>query len=241
MKSWSAYASPVVAALGITASLVGVGFASIGVLPPITGFLLFALGALGGAVLGLVLGAIGLLRTRKGSERAGAGRAAMGVGISALMFLFLFLMRPPSVPPIHDITTSPDDPPQYVSALEAEGNQGRDLTYPHGPADSAAQQRSAYPDLAPIESPEPPEQAFQTALQHVEALGWEIQGQEAPSRIEATHTSRSFRFVDDIVLRLRPNEATGGTTIDVRSTSRVGQSDLGANAARILALAELYG
>ncbi|MEM1247683.1 MAG: DUF1499 domain-containing protein [Acidobacteriota bacterium] len=42
-------------------------------------------------------------------------------------------------------------------------------------------------------------------------------------------------------MRLRANPATGGTTVDLRSTSRVGQSDLGANAARIRAFAEKLG
>ena len=37
---------------------------------------------------------------------------------------------------------------------------------------------------------------------------------------------------DDVVVRVQP-AADGGTQVDVRSISRVGQSDLGANAARI--------
>ncbi|MCA6329217.1 MAG: DUF1499 domain-containing protein, partial [Phenylobacterium sp.] len=37
---------------------------------------------------------------------------------------------------------------------------------------------------------------------------------------------------DDVAVRIRPS-ATGGSVVDVRSTSRVGLSDLGANAKRI--------
>ncbi len=51
--------------------------------------------------------------------------------------------------------------------------------------------------------------------------------------LEATQTSRIFRFVDDICVRLRPDGTA--TLIDVRSKSRVGQGDLGANAKRIRA------
>jgi fatty-acyl-CoA synthase len=51
-------------------------------------------------------------------------------------------------------------------------------------------------------------------------------------RIEAVATTFWFGFKDDVVVRVRPG-AAGGSRVDVRSVSRVGQSDLGANAARI--------
>ena len=241
MKSWTAHAAPAAAALGITAALVGVGLASVGVLPPLLGFALFALGTLLGGLLAVLLGLVGLLRTRRSSGRSGAGRAGMGIGIGLLIFVFLALLRPPPVPAIHDITTSPGDPPSFVAALAEPGNQGRDLTYPHGPAETPDLQREAYPDLAPIESSLPPAEAFARSADVAGQLGWEIIDRDEPERLEATFTSRNFRFVDDIVVRLRPNERTGGTTIDLRSTSRVGQSDLGANAARIRAFAEAFG
>jgi len=50
-------------------------------------------------------------------------------------------------------------------------------------------------------------------------------------RIEATDTTFWFGFKDDIVVRVAP--APGGSRVDVRSTSRVGLSDVGTNAARI--------
>ncbi|MFB3106560.1 MAG: DUF1499 domain-containing protein [Pseudomonadales bacterium] len=49
--------------------------------------------------------------------------------------------------------------------------------------------------------------------------------------IEATATTFWFGFKDDMVVRIRPSGA--GSVIDVRSVSRVGMSDLGANARRI--------
>ena len=45
-------------------------------------------------------------------------------------------------------------------------------------------------------------------------------------------TSKLFHFQDDIVVRVRPG-ADGGSLVDMRSKSRVGQGDMGANAARI--------
>ena len=54
---------------------------------------------------------------------------------------------------------------------------------------------------------------------------------QARLRIEATDTSRWFGFEDDVVVRLTPWGA--GTRVDVRSVSRVGVNDTGANARRI--------
>ncbi len=57
-------------------------------------------------------------------------------------------------------------------------------------------------------------------------------------RIEASATSAWFGFVDDVVIRVA--ESAQGTRVDMRSKSRVGRSDLGANAKRIEAfLADL--
>jgi uncharacterized protein (DUF1499 family) len=50
-------------------------------------------------------------------------------------------------------------------------------------------------------------------------------------RLEAISVSRVFRFIDDVVVRVRPEGS--GSRIDMRSKSRVGKGDLGANAARI--------
>lgn len=54
----------------------------------------------------------------------------------------------------------------------------------------------------------------------------------AAGRLEAVAETFWFGFKDDVVVRVRPGES-GGAVIDMRSTSRVGLSDLGANAARI--------
>jgi uncharacterized protein (DUF1499 family) len=65
-------------------------------------------------------------------------------------------------------------------------------------------------------------------------MGWAIAAQVPDEgRIEATATTFWFGFKDDVVIRLRPE--AGGTRVDVRSESRVGGSDVGANAARIRA------
>ena len=68
---------------------------------------------------------------------------------------------------------------------------------------------------------------------------WDIvAAEQAAGRIEATDRTFWFGFADDIVVRVRPTDV--GSRVDVRSVSRVGVSDVGANAARIRAyLADL--
>ena len=97
----------------------------------------------------------------------------------------------------------------------------------------------AYPDIAPADYPISPEAAFEAALAAARDQDWDIvAAEQAAGRIEATDRTFWFGFVDDIVIRVRPTDV--GSRVDVRSVSRVGVSDVGANAARIRAyLADL--
>jgi uncharacterized protein (DUF1499 family) len=71
-------------------------------------------------------------------------------------------------------------------------------------------------------------------------MGWElVAADSAAGRIEATATTRWFGFKDDVVVRIRPDAA--GSRVDVRSVSRVGRSDVGANAERIRAYLRRVG
>ena len=65
-------------------------------------------------------------------------------------------------------------------------------------------------------------------------MGWQIVDVAPASlRIEGTDTTLFFAFKDDIVIRVRP--AAQGSVVDVRSLSRIGGSDVGANARRVRA------
>ena len=135
-------------------------------------------------------------------------------------------------PPIHHITTDPDDPPEFVDVVPLRGSTSNPLEYPGG--DVEAQQRAAYPDLRPLVIGADPVDAFARSLEAAESLGWEIvSASEDEGRIEATATTLWFGFKDDVVIRVRPDN--GGSRVDLRSVSRVGAGDLGANAARIRA------
>ena len=64
-------------------------------------------------------------------------------------------------------------------------------------------------------------------------LGWKIKSENLEAGIiEATETTFWYGFKDDVVIRIQPSEG-GGSVVDVRSISRVGGSDIGANADRI--------
>ena len=225
--------------VGGTAALLVLGgplLANVGAILPMQAFTLFLLGSLLGLVA-LVLGGIGLLVTRGGV--AGRDRAWFAVGIGAVLLLTVLAGALPGrdLPRINDITTDPGDPPGFEAAAREEANRGRDMGYD---PEFEALQRAGYPDLAPIRLPVSPAVAFERVQGAIAALGWEeVLADPAGGRIEARETSRIFRFVDDIAIRIRP--ADGGSVVDVRSKSRDGQGDLGANAARVRALGDALG
>jgi uncharacterized protein (DUF1499 family) len=133
-------------------------------------------------------------------------------------------------PPINDISTDTDDPPRFVDILPLRA-ASRSRSEHGGPA-VAAMQRAAYPDIAPAQLSTTPAEAFARARAAANEMGWEIvSADSAAGRIEATATTPVFRFRDDIVIRVRTHSR--GVRVDIRSASRVGRGDLGANARRI--------
>lgn len=197
------------------------------VVAPMTGFVLFGLGGLLG-VIGLVVGIVAIAR--------GAGRAAIPGLVLGILVAggFLSIALPVGrFPRINDITTDTTHPPQFAKAGTLEGNEGRDMTYPG--ESFAAQQRAGYPDLAPLRLDMAVDDAFkrvETAARSVR--NWEITRVDSTQHaLEGVATSGFFRFKDDFVIQLEPQD--GGTLVQMRSKSRDGQGDVGANAARIKA------
>lgn len=212
----------------LVAAIVGPLAAHVGVVPPFVGFLTMALGLL----LALVAAVAGLVALVRGPGPS--RRAALRGFIPALVVLAVVLGNARSggsYPRINDITTDTANPPQFVAAAALPANQGRDLAYPG--ATFADQQRAGYGDIAPLASKLPPDAAF--ALVQKAAHGiptWEVTREDPSTHtLEAVDTSWLFRFQDDVVVEVRP-EGTG-STIAMRSKSRVGKGDLGANAKRI--------
>ena len=156
--------------------------------------------------------------------------ASLCIALVAIAPPLIAFSRAKSVPPIHDISTDTVDPPGFVTLLEVRNQSPNGSAY--GGAAIAEQQRKAYADVKPLDVTSPPGETVQRAIDAARAMKWEVMGSDAAAgRIEATDTTAWFGFKDDIVIRVRPNG--GGSRIDVRSVSRVGRSDVGANAARI--------
>jgi uncharacterized protein (DUF1499 family) len=166
----------------------------------------------------------------------GLGMLAAGFGLGATLVYvpWQYSRVRSSLPPIHDISTDTDNPPAFSAVLPA-----RAAEHAGGVEYSDAQlpllQKMAYPDLVPLKAAVPVAEAFSEALHVAKSMpGWTIVAADADrARIEANQQSRWFGFTDDIVIRVVRDQA--GSRIDMRSTSRQGQSDYGVNAARIRA------
>ena len=205
------------------ALVIGVAGAMSGVLDGFIGFRIFGLGVLVG-LLAAVLGIVALIGARRtGTSR---GQAVLATALGALAVVIAAAAGSPGagLPAINDITTDTHDPPAF---------RDPEKTYPG--SDFAEQQKAAYPDLGTIETKRSPAEALLRAKAVAERLGWAVMTVDAErDTLEATETTRIFRFVDDVVVRVRPRR-DGGSLVDVRSRSRVGRGDVGANARRIRA------
>lgn len=192
MSQQSSRLATAAATLGALAVVVGAGGvlgATLGVLAPMQGFGAFALGGLLGVVSVIVSG-FALRATRAGSGRSGRGRAWLGLVLGGVMLATLLrgASAGAGLPRINDITTDPDDPPQFEYAKRDPATRERSYDYPAG---FAEQQRAAYPDLAPITLAAPPDAAFEAAQQAAAELGFEVTlSDEARGVIEARDTSR---------------------------------------------------
>jgi len=155
---------------------------------------------------------------------------ALVLGLAVAYVPWHGLRQARSVPPIHDITTDTEQPPQFVAVLPLRADAPNATEYEG--AEIARQQVEAYPDIATHRLPVPPDAAFTRALEAAREMGWEIVAAEpGEGRIEATDTTFWFGFKDDVVIRVAADGS--GSKVDVRSVSRVGGSDVGANAKRI--------
>lgn len=219
--------SVALALLAIGPLLIHLGLAS-----PFLGFRVFGLGLLLGLIT-LVVSGIGLWRTRSGRPGRSQALAGFGLGVLVLAIVAFSAREGAGVPPINDITTDLGEPPAFVAIAELEANHGRDMSYPG--EEFAEQQRTAYADLEPMRFDAAPAEVLSAVRAAAIVLGWEIVGEDAEAgRLEAIQMTRIFRFVDDVVVRVRPDGS--GSIVDVRSKSRDGRGDLGANAARIRTL-----
>jgi len=191
----------------------------------------------------LVLALIGLLLALLVKPRRGWGRALVAVIIPALALGFAasVMSKAKDVPPIHDIATNIQDPPTFSKAVTdtraaiAGGNPiaPMDVPVPALKGKSVGELgRAANPDLTPLTLSQTVPEATKLVAEVAAAEGLKVTS-TTDGAVEATAESFWFGFKDDVVFRIRPAANGTGSVVDIRSVSRVGISDLGANAARI--------
>jgi uncharacterized protein (DUF1499 family) len=215
---------------GIAAALAGIG-TRFGIWHFTTGLSLLQWSAIGGLV-GAGISLLGGIAVRHETHRKALVLALAGflIGLVAAGIPLSWMRLARQLPPIHDITTDPVNPPLFAAIMPLRANADNPAEY--GGQAIANQQRAAYPDISTVVLPLPPAMAFERALKAAQSMGWKIVDANAEAgRIEAMARTFWFGFTDDMVVRIAA--AAGGSKVDVRSVSRVGLGDLGTNANRI--------
>ncbi len=176
------------------------------------------------------------------------GRKGVGLLLTGGVIALLVLAYPAylayqaiRLPALHDVSTDIGDPPAF--SLSQHALAARHGFVPPAVAPALRQlQLTAYPDIQPIILDLDGDDAYQTVLHVVAARHWTIVDSNPPGgRLGLGHVDVIARglvlgFPNDITIRIRP--LAGQTRIDVRSVSRIGRHDFGANARRILAFAD---
>ncbi len=217
-------------ALGVgafTLFILGPALAYGGIVPGQFGFLIMGLGCML-SVLGALVGLIIVIR--RGPKPLFVPAALCVVPVAVLVY---GLVTTRQYPLINDISTDLADPPAFVHAKELPANEGVDMAYP---SEFPATVRAAYPDLDPLALNQPADAVFNRVMDLADAQdGWEVTAtrlQPDVQVIEGHATTGVFQFVDDFVIRVRKVDGEN-CLVDMRSRSRVGKGDLGANAERI--------
>jgi hypothetical protein len=190
--------------------------------------------SLAAALVALLLGMLAFARIWiKGST--GGGRAAVGmlIAVATLAPPLYFLPKLLTLPHLTDISTDTANPPDYAALASVRPDDANAMTIREGAAEA---QQAAYPDIRTMELERPAAEVFDLVTQAVRRLGWDVAVAEPPGnsglgRIEATNKTMLMGFTDDVVVRVGGDDAHA--TVDVRSSSRYGLHDFGANADRI--------
>jgi uncharacterized protein (DUF1499 family) len=199
-------------------------------------------------VIGLVLAAIAILFAVLAFQRiwntgiAGTGVALTGLLIALTIYIvpLYYLPNLLRLPPINDITTDLRSPPQFEAIAQLREPDANPITYPGELF--MTQQARTYPDITPLTLERPGQDAYELVRDVISDLGWEVvndsppQGASGVGEIEAVDHSLLLGFKDDVVVRVAGERDVA--RIDMRSASRYGRHDLGANANRIR---ELFG
>ena len=216
----------VLALLGFPLSVIGF---RTGLIPFSTSFTVIGatlLLAIGVFFLGLILSFV----KRADVQGSKTAKTAAMIALLPIIGLGTQIFTGSSVPRIHNISTDVVNPPAFDKVIALRNDKHNSLSYD---AEKLAElQTLAYPNVKTLVTDLSLSEAHAKAKAVIESMGLELVNSDASQGIiEATETSAIWGFKDDVVVRI--TKQGDKTKVDLRSVSRIGQSDLGANAKRI--------
>jgi len=222
--------------VAVVVSVLIVRFGFLEVKPAIATFF----GALGLAGLSILIGLAGFAAIWQNGTR-GMSRILLAfvIDFGVLAYPAYLAYQYRKLPPIHDITTDPIDPPRFEALARLRASDGANTAVYAG-LYSAEQQRQAYPDIETVELEVPVQRAYEVALQLVTRRKWLVIDERPPQlprrigRIEAVARTPIMGFREDVSIRVTSDGED--SRVDIRSASRYFDSDLGSNAARVTKL-----
>ncbi len=194
-------------------------------------------GALACAVLSILVGFAAFAAIWQNGSR-GMSRILLAFLINAVVLAYpaYLALQYRRLPPIHDITTDPIDPPRFDALARLRAGDGANTAVYAG-LYSAEQQRQAYPDIEPVELETSAERAYQITLRLVNRRKWLVIDERPPQpprmigHIEAVARTPIMGFREDVAIRVTPDGED--SRVDIRSSSGYFERDLGSNAARV--------
>jgi Protein of unknown function (DUF1499) len=195
------------------------------------------------AVAGLsILVGLGAFASIWHNGSRGMGRILLAFLISGMVLAYpAYLgLQYRKLPKIHDITTDPIDPPRFEALARLRTGEGANSAVYAG-LYSAEQQRIAYPDIETVELELPAQRAYEVTLALVNKRKWKVVDERPPQprrdgRIEAIAQTPIMGFREDVSIRVKADGED--SRVDIRSSSRYFESDLGSNAKRVTQLIE---
>jgi uncharacterized protein (DUF1499 family) len=194
-------------------------------------------GALACAGLSILIGLGAFVAIWRNGTR-GMSRILLAFLINAIVLAYpaYLALQYNKLPQIHDITTDPVDPPRFEALARLRSGDGANTALYTG-LRSAEQQQQAYPNIEPVQLEIPVDRAYAIALRLVNKRKWLVIDERAPQpprrtgTIEAVARTPIMGFREDVAIRVTPDGED--SRVDIRSSSRYFESDLGSNASRI--------
>jgi uncharacterized protein (DUF1499 family) len=222
--------------VAVVVSILIVRFGFLEMKPALTTFF----GALGCAALSILVSLAAFAAIWQNGSR-GMSRILLALLIDGLVLAYpaYLALQYRKLPPIHDVTTDPINPPRFEALARLRSGDGANTAVYAG-LYSAEQQRRAYPDIEPVELELPVDRAYAITRQLVTKRKWLVIDERPPQpprrigRIEAVARTPIMGFREDVSIRVQPNGED--SRVDIRSSSRYFESDLGSNATRIAKL-----